>query len=404
MQQNFSTATLNKIKYLVGDANQLSRISELPAKKPFDSQIVELLNSVSRVLMSNPKSKAYSDVVTFAFWIRKGSVLKLKERFANEDGELRFGRGVAFHIAPSNVPVNFAYSLVSGLLTGNANVVRVPSKEFEQVKLIADAFNTALEEYKELTGYVLLLRYDRDKEVNDLLSSLADTRIIWGGDETIKALRESEIPPRSTEITFADRFSLSIIDSDKYLALDDKNAFALDFYNDTYFSDQNACTSPRIVVWTGSHIEEAKGVFWEKLHDMVSKKYSFQNIQSVNKLTAVYKAVEAIEGARLVAGKDNLITRISLDGIPKDLMNYRENSGFFFEYDCDDILDIRAVCDDKRCQTIGLLGSTELLKPLFESGVKGIDRIVPIGKTMDFDLIWDGYDLPTMMTRKVVLA
>ena len=85
-------------------------------------------------------------------------------------------------------------------------------------------------------------------------------------------------------------------------------------------------------------------------------------------------------------------------------MNYRENSGFFFEYDCDDILDIRAVCDDKRCQTIGLLGSTELLKPLFESGVKGIDRIVPIGKTMDFDLIWDGYDLPTMMTRKVVLA
>ncbi len=399
MQQNFSTATLNKIKYLVGDANQLSRISELPAKKPFDRQIVELLNSVSRVLMSNPKSKAYSDVVTFAFWIRKGSVLKLKERFDHDESELRFGRGVAFHIAPSNVPVNFAYSLACGLLTGNANIVRVPSKEFEQVGIIADAFNTALEEYKELTGYVLLLRYDRDKGVNNLLSSLADTRIIWGGDETIKTLRESTLPPRSTEITFADRFSLSIIDADKYLDLDDKNAFALDFYNDTYFSDQNACTSPRIVVWTGSGRKEAKEVFWDRLHEVVSKKYVFQDIQGVNKLTAAYKVLEAFEDARLICSEDNLITRINLKSIPDGLMEYRENSGFFFEYDCDDILDIRPICDDKKCQTIGLLGNADSLKPLLDSGVKGIDRIVPIGKTMDFDLIWDGYDLYSALTR-----
>lgn len=35
-------------------------------------------------------------------------------------------------------------------------------------------------------------------------------------------------------------------------------------------------------------------------------------------------------------------------------------------------------------------------------GVKGIDRVVPIGKTMDFDLIWDGYDLVEQMSRIVV--
>jgi len=40
------------------------------------------------------------------------------------------GRGVAFHIVPSNVPVNYAYALFTGLLCSNANVVLVPSKDF----------------------------------------------------------------------------------------------------------------------------------------------------------------------------------------------------------------------------------------------------------------------------------
>ena len=32
---------------------------------------------------------------------------------------------------------------------------------------------------------------------------------------------------------------------------------------------------------------------------------------------------------------------------------------------------------------------------------QGIDRIVPIGKTMDFSMIWDGYDLIETLSRKI---
>ncbi len=41
--------------------------------------------------------------------------------------------------------------------------------------------------------------------------------------------------------------------------------------------------------------------------------------------------------------------------------------------------------------------------PLFTSGIKGVDRVVPVGRTMDFDLIWDGYNLVTQLTREVVI-
>ncbi len=69
---------------------------------------------------------------------------------------------------------------------------------------------------------------------------------------------------------------------------ENKAAVAQNFYNDTYFSDQNACTSPRIVVWAGKQREAAKKLFWDELHKLVEEKYTFQAITGVHKLTSSY--------------------------------------------------------------------------------------------------------------------
>ncbi len=393
---------LNKVTYLTGSAEIASVLPQTPAKVPFDDSIVDYLSDVSKILMSNREAKAFPDVVTFAFWIRKGSVMKLKERFSEEKG-LYLGKGVAFHIAPSNVPVNFAYSLVSGLLTGNANVVRVPTKDFPQVGIITSALNEALINHSDMKPYVICVRYERNKDINDAFSSVADVRVVWGGDQTIAELRKSPLPPRSGEITFADRFSLAVIDSDSYLGFDNKAKVAEDFYNDTFLTDQNACTSPKVVVWTGNKIDEAKRVFWGEEHKLVEKKYTFQSIQGVNKLTKAYLIAVAEPGVSVEEHPDNLIVRVTVPRITETLMDYRDNSGYFYEYDCKDIMELAPLCNDKRCQTIGYIGDASVLLPLVQSGVKGIDRIVPIGKTMDFDLIWDGYNLPALLTRIVSL-
>ena len=402
MQPNFDL--LNKVTYLIGSAELTVQLPDVPAKQPFDESILKFLNDVSGKLMGNRVSKTYPDVITFAFWIRKASVLRMKERLGKKDDAFHLGRGVAFHIAPSNVPVNFAYSLVAGLLTGNANVVRVPGRDFPQVGIIAEAIKSVLEQHEEMRAYIQLVRYGRDKDINDLFSSIADVRIVWGGDRTVAELRESPLPPRSGEITFADRYSLAVIDSDSYLNIEDKERVADDFYNDTFFTDQNACTSPRIVVWTGNRTEEAKKVFWETEHRLVEKKYAFQPIQGINKLTSSYLIAAAEPEVKIEEGPDNRIVRVRVLEATERLLDYRDNSGYFYEYDCRDILEIKGICNDKRCQTIAYIGDKKTVLPLIETGVKGIDRVVPIGKTMDFDLIWDGYNLPAFLTRTVVLA
>ncbi len=396
-----SSNVLNRAQYLVGSTDIAAQLPSTPALKPFDDRIIDFLNDVSRELMKDPGSRAYSDVITFGFWIRKGSVMKLKERFDNEG--LHLGKGVAFHIAPSNVPVNFAYSLVSGLLCGNANVVRVPSKDFPQVEIITNAFNRVLDKHDDVRQYVLCVRYGRDKDINDLFSSIADVRVVWGGNQTIAELRKSPLPPRSGEITFADRYSLAVIDAERYLATEDKCRVAEDFYNDTFFSDQNACTSPRIVVWIGKQLAEAKKVFWETEHELVKRKYHFQAIQGVNKLTKACMIAVEEPGVKVEEHPDNLIVRVKVPVIIDNLMDYRDNSGYFYEFDCENILDIAPLCDDKRCQTIAYIGSCDVVLPLIQTGVKGIDRVVPMGKTMDFDLIWDGYNLPSLLTRTIVM-
>lgn len=394
---------LNKISYVIGSPKHLMEMAELLVKIPYDEEVVAFLASLSRLIMKNPMSKTFPDVITFGFWIRKASIQRLKERFEFRGGVIRMGCGVVFHIAPSNVPVNFAYSLVAGMLMGNSNIVRIPSNEYPQVDIIVDCIKEALKDYEALRQYICLVRYGHEREINDVISSISDVRVVWGGDSTIRELRKSHLSPRCTEINFADRFSLAVIDSDAYIKSEDKQRIASDFYNDTYMMDQNACTSPRLVVWTGTCIEEAKTLFWNKLHEVVKLKYNFQSIMGVNKLCSAYLVAANKTKVRIIKTRDNLLVRVQLLEVSKDIIEYRENSGYFFEYDCDDLMELRELCNDKRIQTVVVIGNPNMINPLILSGIKGIDRIVPVGKSMDFDLYWDGLNLTERLTRVITL-
>lgn len=232
-------------------------------------------------------------------------------------------------------------------------------------------------------------------------------------DATIAEIRKSSLPPRATEVTFSDRFSLTVINIDAYRMLDGrgKEKLARDFYNNTYLTDQNACTSPKIVVWLDSMGEKAYSAveirteFWTKLWEIVEKEYIFQDIQGVNKLTKMY-LLAAEEGinirkSTLVKEADNRLVCIETEQLTAELPDHFDNAGYFLEYVTTDILDLSVLCNDNRCQTIGYAGEKEMLMPLIKAGVKGIDRIVPIGKTMDFDMIWDGYNLVERFAREI---
>lgn len=397
MQPDFKD--LSAISYVSGSPEILNQITDARPMRPFSDIAVSFLGELSKQLITN---RDFPDVATFGFWCRKQSLLSEKDKIS--EVEDRIGRGVVFHISPSNVAVNFAYSFAAGLLSGNANIVRLPSKPFAQVAIITDAVNRILETNEQtLRPYVCMIRYGSEHSlVTESLSAVCDVRVIWGGDQTISNIRKFPLPPDATEILFADRYSIALIDSDAYLAFDAKDRLAQDFYNDTYYSDQNACTSPRIVVWMGSGIEAAKAEFWARLHKIVEERYEMSAVQSVGKLHAAYKAA-ADRDIRIIKQADTRVSRIQVSKLDPDLMDYKYNSGFFFEYDAKELREIGPICGGK-CQTLTYFGRNidEFKRMISENRPKGIDRVVPIGKSMDFSLVWDGYDLIRSLSRRIV--
>ncbi|HQN15278.1 MAG TPA: acyl-CoA reductase [Bacteroidales bacterium] len=369
---------------------------------PFDEQCVDFLNELSVQLYKDPRTKAYPDVATFAFFCRKANILQLKSNYSH--GGQRIGRGLIFHVAPSNVPLNFAYSLLCGLLSGNSNIVRVPSKEFVQVGIICEALHK-IREKEESRGFssrILLVRYDHQTNATDYFSSLCDVRIIWGGDNTIETIRKSKIPPRSFDVTFADRYSFCIINADEYIKEPTPDKIAQSFYNDTYLFDQNACTAPHLVIWLGSSsdVEKAKNIFWHELHKIVKEKYHVQPVIAVDKLSSFYGQSLRSPGIKKIPSQDNLLWRVELKKLPDNIDEFRCSSGYFSEYHACSLSEIAPIIN-RKFQTITYWGlnKKELSEFMEKSKPFGIDRIVPIGRSMEFSLVWDGFDLIRVLSR-----
>ena len=395
MQQPFECVT-----YALGSRAREAQMQDVRPLPIFSAEAYNFLSALSTRILADAEAKSYPDVVTLGFWCRPASLRHMAAQYESETN--RLGRGITFHIAPSNVAVNFAYSCLAAFLAGNASIVRLPSKDFPQVQILCRLFSETLVEFSALAPYFLFVRYGYEQEVTGRYSAMCQTRIIWGGDRTIGEVRRAPLPPRANEITFADRYSLSVIDADAYLAAEDKARIAQAFYNDTYLSDQNACTAPHFIVWMGRNVTEAQRVFWAELHGFVRTRYTLQAVQAVDKLTQLYRLGAQFD-ARQIEMPDQLITRVRVDALHEDLPVYRAGSGFFIEYEARTFAEIHPLCGSS-CQTLSYYGMDKesLLQEVLTMRPAGIDRIVPMGHTMDFALIWDGVDLIRSMSRVIL--
>ena len=399
---------MEKIDFLLGDKiESVEELLRIPSLEIFSEETLSFLSDISEFLLKDPETRNYPDVATFAFFCRKANLNNIK-RTKIDNLSYSIGKGIIFHITPGNVPVNFAYSLFAGLVTGNINIVKIPSKQFEQINIILKAIKTVLLQKKHneiFSNRLYIIRYSKEDFATNFFSSFCDVRIIWGGDQTINEIRKFPISPKSTEITFSDRYSIAIINAENYLNSLKKINVAQDFYNDTYLFDQNACTSPHSIFWLGTmqKVKEAQETFWDALQKKLDeKKFDLQPIHAIDKLTTFFSQSISIGNIEKNDQISNAIWRVNNHSSNSNIHLFKCTSGYFNEIIISSLKDISPFIS-RKYQTIGYFGFSieelrnwiKLDKPL------GIDRIVPIGRTMDFSLIWDGYDLVKGLSRNI---
>ena len=374
--------------------------------RPFEPMVLDCLGEISATILKSPVGRQFPDLTAFAFYIRKANLQKLAAVLTSD--EIRLGRGLCFHIAPANIPVNFAFTWVFSLLAGNANIVRLPSKDFPQVDALLSIINVTLEKYPELKERNAFVKYPRtDNETTAAYCQMADCRMIWGGDRTIAAIKALPTKPRCVDVTFADRYSVAIISAEAILAADAVQIarLAQDFYNDTYLMDQNACSSPQVILWEGANIEKAQERFWAAVEEAAKAKYVLQDAVAVDKYTLFCEEAVGNDNIQSIRRMGNLLYRVELKSLSSDIVSHRGKAGFFFEYMLGNRQELFSVITEK-FQTITQFGidAAELARQITAAHLRGIDRIVPIGKAMDIGVFWDGHDLIRELSRRVDTA
>jgi hypothetical protein len=396
---------LDNITFLFPENPDLNSFIQMPTEEPFSENALTFLNALSRILRNDVKTNKFPEIATFAFFCRRANLIQLKKIYYPGNNR-RSGRGIVFHITPSNVPLNFAYSLLSGILSGNLNIVRVASKKSEQMEIIFQAIRelSSSEEFGSFSRRMLFVQYDKQHSATNYFSSICDVRIIWAGDSTLREIQKNLLPAHAFDVTFKDKYSFCVIHADSYIHEESPQIIAQRFYNDTFLFDQNACTSPHLIIWLGSdeNILSSKKIFWMHLYDLVKIKYPWQPHAAVAKLTTFYNQVLHLDGIKKTAMPDNLIWRIELMTLSPAIVNHRGNCGYFAEYNAASLSEISGIIS-RKCQTLAYYGipKEELIEFTTENNPNGMDRIVPVGKTSDFSLTWDGYNLIDTLSRVI---
>ena len=399
---------LPDVKFLYPEDPGPGILARCNPMEPFAEETITWLHALSLVLKRDPETRGHPDVATFAFFCRRANLLQLKKKYY-PGSSLRLGRGLVFHITPKNVPVTFAWSLLCGMLAGNANIVKVPSEISARADILCRAISDLgkVSAFRPVSSRQVLVRYAHENPATAFFSSMCDVRMIWGGDATIGEIRKNILPPRAFDVTFASRYSLCVIHAGSFMTNPSPGKVAAGFYNDTYLSAQEACTSPHLVAWLGSdnEVAAARSVFWDHVYKIVKSRYHLQPHAAVDKLTTFCLQAAQSDGIKKTVMPDNLVWRTELKSLPEDIDRYRCGGGYFSECRIHALSDLSATINGKY-QTLSYFGieKEELENFITRGRPGGIDNIIPIGRSLEFSLIRDGYNLVDTLSREITVT
>jgi hypothetical protein len=214
------------------------------------------------------------------------------------------------------------------------------------------------------------------------------------------------VSAHASERTFGSKFSYSMLATAAYLAASEEtvNRLAAGFFNDIFWFEQMACSSPHLLFWVGppEQMDAALDRFHRALAVEIERRgYHGAASSALHRLNFVFDlACEENLNADL-RHKEFLAVRL-----PEGAVWRRETcgAGLFTHVRANDVSQV-AEFAEPHDQTITHFGFSPVEIRAFarRAGARGVDRLVPVGEALAFDAIWDGYDLIGDFLRRVTV-
>lgn len=374
----------------------------------FSELAIDFLSQLSKSLLKDKAAKAYPDLVTFAYFCRRANLHQFKEKKLSSDiCQQQFGVGVCLHIAPANIPMNFAFSFIMGLMAGNKNIVRLPSTSFAQIDIFLAHFDRLgqMNEFSTLAASQCFIRTARDSEKLINLVATANALVVWGGDTTAHYFRQLPKKVDCIDVYFPNRRSSLVINSE-YLLEQDDAALAIicgQFYNDTYLVDQNACSSPSMIIWLGDNAtnDAAKEKFTQALTHYIPQHYQLTPGARIERLRDVMGYCQANGDKVAIDEKADALWFIQ----GKDYQAFSPKLGVFIEHQIKYLSQLPILLRENE-QSLTYLGvkPAALRDMIVEQQVNTLDRIVPMGQALDIGFVWDGKNMIYTLSKCITIT
>lgn len=371
--------------------------------KPFSDILIEFFDAFSTYTLNSNEYKMYPEIISTAFWLRKQSIKnKLKGYIIPIENTRIVSFGTFFHICPSNVDTVFIYSFFASLICGNSNILRLHHHISEQTRALLKILNTIIldPKFEVIKKSNCVITYEPDEEINKIIMQNIDGRILWGGDSTVNMFRSLKAKSNIKDITFVDKNSMFALNCTEFLNLSspDKSSLIKKFIADSLTFNQLACSSPSTVALIGNSIEttKTKQEFWNLVDSQLGDTETISD--TTLKLNFIFEKAAHLRFKQTVKLK-NITVLYPEENIKNSKTCGR---GTFFCTELEVLKDISNIVTGKD-QTLSYFGFSkdELEDLVVYLNGRAIHRIVPIGKSLEFDIIWDGYDLINELTKKV---
>lgn len=376
--------------------------------EPFAAERRAVLHALSAAFLADPLLRRDAASVAVAYWMRRAQIERLASEFERrveaEPDVVRVPVGRVFHLAPANVDTLFIYSWALAFLCGNASVVRLSQERPPVVEAMLGAIRTVAREHAVLGAGDRFVTYAHDAAATEGISAWCGHRVIWGGSETVAAVRPLALNPHASERVFGNKFSYSVFAAARYLAADakERERVAGGFFNDLFWFDQMACSSPHVLFWVGSEagMEPAIGAFEADLQAEADRRGFVPSAASAVQRRAFAFELAADADVRVNLGHRGFVGIRVLD--PGGLTRETCGGGLLRHYRLEQLQDLAGFAGegDQTVTHFGF-GADELLELARLAGSRGVDRVVPVGEALAFDVVWDGYDLLDDFTRRV---
>lgn len=355
-------------------------------------------------------------VVFLRMWLRRGTLEPMlvrelgREALLNRwapDGRARLKAwplGVVGHWAAGNVEIQPVLSMTCSLLGGNASLVRIPTALTDQTLRLLQKMMQS-DEHGILTARVALCSFDHDREdLQEAMARAVDGAMIWGGAEAIRTIRALPFPARARLACFGPRMSAAAMDAETWCDSQERKSWCQRLARDVWQFDQQACSSPQVLFLEAQKGHSPSG-FLQDLKVAFEVENRFHPRQAIQAATtssicrarASWSLEQSENLALFPMGPDWTILFGRGSALPLPTQGKVLT-----------VLEVDDLCEpiaqfDGTVQTLGLaIKDREKEEKLTAAAaMRGVDRIVKLGRMHVFAAPWDGVDLIRTMVRMV---